>query len=107
MELAEAPRTRITGRLVVGVVVILIGIILLLDQLDVARAGELVRYLPALPLLLGLMLLTGIGVRRQVTAGVLVTAFSTWFLLRALGVISMSPGDCGRSSSWPSAGGSW
>jgi predicted membrane protein len=96
MELAEEPRMRLTGRLVMGVVVILVGIILLLDQLAVAPAGGLVRYWPALPLVFGLMLLTGIGVRRQVTAGVLVTAFSTWFLLRALGVITMSPGGL-----WP------
>jgi hypothetical protein len=42
------------------------------------------------------MLLTGIGFRRHVAGGLLVTAFSGWFLLRTLGVISMSPGGL-----WP------
>jgi hypothetical protein len=91
MELAEEPRLRMTGRLVMGLVVILLGVIFLLDQLHVAEAGRLLRFLPALPLLLGLMLLTGIGVRRHVAGGLLLTVLSGWFLLRALGLVTLNP----------------
>ena len=87
MELAEDPRTRLTGRLVFGVVVILLGVIFLLDQLHLAEARQLLRYLPVFPLLLGLMLLTGIGFRRHVAGGIVVTTVSTYHLLRALGVL--------------------
>ena len=85
MELAEDPRSRITGRLVMGVVVILLGVIFLLDQLHVAEARHLLRFLPAFPLVLGLMLLTGVGFRRHVAGGIVLSAVSTFLLLRALG----------------------
>ena len=89
MEFAEVPRARITGRLVFGLVVICVGVILLLDQLHLAEAAQLLRYLPVFPLLLGLMLLTGVGFRRQVAGGVVLCTVSTFLLLRALGVLSV------------------
>jgi len=89
MELAEDPRSRITGRLVMGVVVILLGVIFLLDQLHVAPARDLLRFLPGFPLILGLMLLTGIGFRRHVAGGLVLTVVSTFLLLRALGVLNV------------------
>jgi hypothetical protein len=89
MELAEDSRSRITGRLVMGVVVILLGVIFLLDQLHVAPAKDLLRFLPGFPLLLGLMLLTGIGFRRHVAGGLVLTVVSTFLLLRALGVLNV------------------
>ena len=91
MELAEEPRMRVTGRLVFGLIVIAVGVIFLLDQLHLAPARQLLRFIPALPLAFGLMLLTGVGVRRHVAGGVLVTFFSGWLLLQTLGVLHMSP----------------
>jgi predicted membrane protein len=85
MEFAEAPRTRVTGRLVFGLVVICLGVIFLLDQLHLAEARQLLRFLPVFPLLLGLMLLTGVGFRRHVAGGTVLCLVSTFLLLRALG----------------------
>jgi predicted membrane protein len=89
MEIAEDPRTRVTGRLVFGLVVILLGVIFLLDQLHVAEARQLLSWLPAFPLLLGLMMLTGIGFRRHVAGGTVLTLVSTFLLLRALDVLDV------------------
>lgn len=87
----EPEGPRITGRLVVGLVVIALGVVFLLDQLHLAEARRLLRFAPAVPLVLGLMLLTGIGYRRHLAGGVLLTFFSGWFLLRALGVLTVDP----------------
>ena len=82
---------RVTGRLVFGIVVLAAGVLFLLDNLDLADAGRFLRWLPALPLAWGLVLLTGVGGRRNVGAGVLVSAVSGWFLLVALGWIRGNP----------------
>ena len=89
MEFAEVPRTRITGRLIMGLVVICLGVIFLLDQLHLAEADQLLRFLPAFPLLLGLMMLTGVGMRRHVAGGIAISVVSSFLLLRALGVLSV------------------
>jgi len=89
MEFAEVPRSRVSGRLVLGMVVILLGVILLLDQLHVAPAGQMLRFVPAIPLLLGLMLLTGVGFRRHVAGGLVLCTVSSFLLLRTLGVLDV------------------
>ena len=89
MEFAEVPRTRVTGRLILGLVVTCLGVIFLLDQLHLAQARQLLRFLPAFPLLLGLMMLTGVGFRRHVAGGILLSTISAFLLLRALGWLSV------------------
>jgi predicted membrane protein len=84
-------RRQITGRLVLGLLVIALGVVFLLDQLHVLEARRILRYAPAVPLVLGIMLLAGIGYRRHVAGGLLLTFFSGWFLLRSLGVLTLSP----------------
>lgn len=91
MQLAEESRSRVTGRLVFGLVITLLGVVFLLDQLGVVSSRQVLRYFPAIPLVLGLMLLAGVGVRRHLPGGLLLTFFSGWFLLRALGVLFMDP----------------
>lgn len=83
----------ITGRLVVGVVVIAIGIVFLLNELHIADARYVLRFWPALTLAWGLMMLTGFCCRRNVTAGLLVSFFSGWLLLLRLGVVERDPWD--------------
>jgi predicted membrane protein len=81
----------ITGRLVVGVVVIALGIIVLLNELESANAEQVLRWWPALALVWGLMMLTGFCCRRHVTAGLIVSFFAGWLLLMRAGVIERSP----------------
>ena len=81
----------LTGRLVLGLVVIAVGVIFLLDQLHLANARELLRWWPGLTLAYGLMLLSGFCCRRSVTAGLLVSLFSGWLLLQRFGWIDRAP----------------
>jgi hypothetical protein len=90
------PRRQITGRLVVGLLVIGLGVIFLLDQLHLAEARRFLRFAPVVPLLFGVLLLTGIGYRRHLAGGALITFLSGWFLLRNLGLITLNPWEL-----WP------
>jgi len=91
MDAAQDRPSPLSARLVFGLVVIALGVAFLLDQLHLVEARHVLRYLPALPLLFGLMLLTGIGIRRNVVGGLLLSFFSGWLLLRALGVLTADP----------------
>lgn len=82
---------RITGRLVVGLVIIGLGIVFLLDQLEIVDASRALRLWPALTLVYGLVLLTGVCCRRHITAGLLVSLFSGWLLLYRLSVVTRGP----------------
>jgi hypothetical protein len=81
----------VTGRLVVGLVIIAFGIVLLLDQLKIADASAVLHWWPALALAYGLMMLTGFCCRRHITAGLIVSIFSSWLLLERLGYVHRSP----------------
>ncbi len=87
-----------TGRLILGAVVVALGIVFLLDEMNVIEASQVLKWWPALALTWGLMMLTGFCCRRHVTAGVLVTIFSGWMLLQRAGVVQHSPW-----SLWPVA----
>jgi len=83
----------VTGRLVFGLVVIAIGVVFLLNELDIVDARHALRWWPALALAWGLMMLTGFCCRRNVVAGVLVSFFSAWILLLKLAVVERNPWD--------------
>ncbi len=87
-----------TGRLIIGALVIALGFVFLLDELDVMDASQVLRWWPALALAWGLMMLTGICCRRQVTGGILVSFFAGWMLLQRAGIVHHSPW-----SLWPLA----
>jgi len=64
---------RVTGRLVFGLIVVALGTLWTLDNLDILESEPILRWWPALLLLVGIARLTGIGARRQPVAG---TVFS-------------------------------
>jgi len=82
---------RNTGRLFVGLLVIGLGVVFLLDELEIADASAVIRWWPALALVYGVMMLIGIGCRRQVVAGSLVSILSGWLLLMRLDVVTYGP----------------
>jgi hypothetical protein len=84
------------GRLVVGLVVIAIGVVFLLNELEIVDARHVLRWWPALALAWGLAMLTGLCCRRNVTAGLIVSIFSGWLLLVRMGVVHRDPWDL-----WP------
>ena len=89
-------RDRLTARVVVGMIVVALGVVLLLDQLNIADASVVLRWWPALTLAYGLMMLTGFCCGRNLVAGGLVSFFSGWLLLQRLEFVERSPWDL-----WP------
>lgn len=92
------PAFQLSGRLVVGLIVIILGVAFLLDELNVADAREFLRFWPALTLAYGLLLLTGIMAGRHLVGGLLLSIFSGWLLLERLDVVRNGPWEF-----WPLA----
>ena len=89
-------RTRVTGRLIFGLVVISLGVLFLLEELGNFDASVVLRWWPAALVAYGLMRLTGTWCRQQVTAGLIFTLIGGWLLLRAFGVLPF-----GLHDFWP------
>ena len=75
------------GRIFGGLVLIVVGGLLLLDQMDRLDFGELIhRYWPAIFILIGLAIVIGNNFR-QVGSGVFFILFGTFFLLMRLEIL--------------------
>ncbi len=78
------PSYRPTPQLVLGLVIICLGILLTLDNLNIVRAGEFLRYWPALLLAYGAYRLMEPGDPPRFFAGILFTVIGGVLLLNAL-----------------------
>jgi predicted membrane protein len=81
-------RPSITPRFIVGVFLVLIGIALTLDQLGLVPAHHMMRFWPAVLIVLGLSILQR-GRRRGAVGGVVLVIVGTWLLLNTLGLVSL------------------
>jgi hypothetical protein len=84
-------RMPVTGRLVFGMVVIVLGVLFTLDSVGVLDAGQFLRWWPAAPILYGVARMTGLGCRQNTLAGAIFTIAGTLFLLHDFDVISLDP----------------
>jgi predicted membrane protein len=82
------PRSVITPRFVLGFFLVLMGIALTLDQLGVVPAHHLMRFWPAILIVLGLSMLQR-SRKRGALSGVLLIIVGTWLLLNTLGLVSL------------------
>jgi hypothetical protein len=89
-------RSRITGRMVWGVIVLSLGVLWTLDNLGQIDASQVVQWWPLIALAWGLMLLTGTSVRRRPLAGWIWTIIGGFSLLRPLGIANVGVFDM-----WP------
>ena len=80
-------RVQVTGRLVFGLVVIVLGILFTMDNLGLIDAGEVLRWWPAVPVGYGMIRLAGFSSRRNITVGALCTVIGGWLLLREFGIV--------------------
>ncbi|MBI5838220.1 MAG: hypothetical protein HZB25_13355 [Candidatus Eisenbacteria bacterium] len=78
---------RVTGRVILGVLVITLGVLFTLDNLGLATAGSVLRWWPALLLIYGVARLTGVLCRPSAFVGVVCAAIGFWMLLREAGVV--------------------
>ncbi|HTO74697.1 MAG TPA: DUF5668 domain-containing protein [Thermoanaerobaculia bacterium] len=77
---------QLAGRFVAGGILILLGVLFLLDNLDVVDAREILRFWPVILIVLGLTRLLAPRRPEQLTGGVVLLFLGSVFLLRALHV---------------------
>jgi len=80
-----------TGRLIFGVVVIVLGVLFTLDSVGVLDAGQFLRWWPIVPILYGVSRLTGFGCRQNTLVGAIFTVAGALFLLHDFDVIPLDP----------------
>jgi predicted membrane protein len=83
------PRRMTTPRFVLGVFLVLMGISLTLDQLGVVPAHHLMRFWPAVLIVLGLSILQR-GRKHGAVTGLVLIIAGTWLLLNTLGLVSLN-----------------
>src|SRR5580765_3263747 len=80
----------LTGRVMVGLVMMAFGILWTLDNLGIMEAGPILRWWPLLIIALGVSRLVGIGHYRNMAAGSIITLVGAWLLAEQLDLIHMS-----------------
>jgi predicted membrane protein len=83
------PRRMTTPRFVLGVFLVLMGIALTLDQLGVVPAHHMMRFWPAVLIVLGFSILQR-GRRHGAVTGLVMIVAGTWLLLNTLGLVSLN-----------------
>jgi hypothetical protein len=95
----ERPRNpRITGRLLMGLAFLWLGVLWTLDNLGFLDADVIVRWWPLLVIVFGLAKLFGLGARQSTFAAVLWLLAGTWLMLHELGIVRH-----GITGLWPLA----
>ncbi len=88
--------SRITGRVIFGLVLCVLGFLWTLDSLDIIDSGPILNWWPSVLVLFGLSRLLGVAGRRHTAVGVIATFAGTWMLLRRLDVVHIGLHDL-----WP------
>ena len=84
--MVEVRVSRVSSRLVLGIIVIALGTLWTLDNLDLIHSGPILRWWPVLVIALGIGKLFGIGAGRNPAAGTVFILVGAWFLAGGLGV---------------------
>jgi predicted membrane protein len=89
IEKVDNGRLRATPRLVVGLAIALFGLVLVLDRLNLVVAGRILRFWPAVLIVVGVMMFVrtrrvGGGVN-----GIIVTLIGGWLLLNSIGTVQV------------------
>ena len=79
-----------SGRLIFGAVVLTLGVLWTLDNLNLMDADDVLRWWPVLLAWFGIVRIFGIFGPRSVMSGSLFLTIGLWMLLRELGVINVS-----------------
>lgn len=83
------PRPPMAPRFILGIIIVLVGVSLLLDQLGVESADHVTRFWPVILIAVGFLSLTR-GRRGSVT-GLVLILLGSWLLLNTLGLLMLSP----------------
>lgn len=88
----EVRANPLSGRLIVGIALMALGALWTLDNLDLLDADPVVRWWPLVPLAIGLMKLTGVGMEKQVPFGAFLTIAGGLFLLGEFDLVRVNLG---------------
>lgn len=77
-----------TGRLLFGLLLLVLGVLWTLDNLDFIESESVTRWWPALLLLFGACRLIGLGCRRRPVSGAIWSFIGAWLLLRTFHLVS-------------------
>lgn len=80
----------LSGRLIIGLALVALGVLWTFDNLGLMNADEVLRWWPVLPLAVGIMKLTGVGMERQRALGTFLTLGGGLYLLGALDFVHVS-----------------
>lgn len=86
-------RFRWTGRLVFGLVIITLGVLFTLDNLDLIESGEILRWWPVALIVAGLAKVFGLGTPTRPGFGAIISLVGAWWLLHNLGMVDFEPWD--------------
>jgi predicted membrane protein len=78
------------GRLIFGLVMVVVGVLFALDNLGIMDAGEILRFWPVALIAYGMMRVLGIGSAKRTTSGLVISAIGIWLLLDSLDLIQAS-----------------
>jgi len=81
-------RNPITPKFTIGVILVLMGVVLALDQLGLLQANHLLRYWPAALIIVGLVMLQR-GERHSALRALLLVVIGGWLLLNTLGLVNL------------------
>lgn len=81
---------RLTGRLLFGIIVLVLGVSWTLENLGLADVSQVMRFWPVLLLAYGVVRFTGFDGARRPTTGILFMLAGSWLLLRELGIVQIS-----------------
>src|SRR5262249_22045712 len=88
--IVERPGWRFSGRLLFGLVLVMVGLLWTLDNLGLVEARDVLRWWPLLLVAYGFVRVTRLGGIRPVVSGSRCLLAGGWMLLRELGIIQVS-----------------
>ncbi len=91
-----APRPRFTPQALFGVIVIIVGVLFTLDNLDILDASNFLQYWPAGLVAVGLLKLWQTRAGQGIVGGLFLVALGTWMLLERIVAIQIRLHDV-----WP------
>ena len=82
----------LNGRLILGVCLMVLGALWTVDNLDLMDADPILRWWAVVPIAIGLMKLTGIGMEKQPVFGLFLTVVGGLFILGELDYVNVNLG---------------
>jgi predicted membrane protein len=82
----------LNGRLILGVCLMVLGALWTVDNLDLMDADPILRWWAVVPVVIGLMKLTGVGMEKQPAFGLFLTIVGGLFILGEMDVVNVNLG---------------